>query len=307
MGEKFWGWNDSVMKNFTSSLSFVGLLIATGIWGSTFFVIKDTLNTIHPVTLVAYRFAIAAAIFFLIVYIRKEKFWAHAKHGVILGLFVWSIYTLQTLGLQYTTASNSGFITGLFIVFVPLFGLLFFKRKPKVMQLSALAIALVGLWFLTGGLKSINIGDILTLLTAIGIGLNILVIDKFVKEKKSVAVLCFQQFFTTAILSFATVLIFGLPLAVEGTRTLFPIIYLAVFGSVIAQGLQLLSQRGLQPLTSSLLLSTEPIFAALFAWTLGNETFVLASAIGGLFVVIAIFISEIPINAKQEKKILAIE
>lgn len=286
------------MKNITSSLAFFGLLIATAIWGSTFFIIKDTVANINPVTLVAYRFALAALIFAVIIIFRKENFFAHAKHGLILGVFVWVIYLCQTLGLQYTTASNSGFITGLFIIFVPLFGFLFFKRKPKVMQLVSLAIALVGLWFLTGGLKGINYGDILTLVTAIAIGLNILVIDKFVKEKKSVAVLSFQQFATTAVLSFATALVLQLPLSVGGFQSFFPIIYLAVFGSAIAQGLQLLCQRHLKALTSSLLLSTEPVFAALFAWTLGGETFVAANAIGGLFIVLAIFLSEIPIFSK---------
>src|SRR5258708_14696813 len=108
------------MKNLAVIFSFLGLLISTSIWGSTFFVIKDTLNGINPVTLVAYRFGIAAIIFAVIVYLKKDKFWAHAKHGFILGIFVWTIYLSQTFGLQYTTASNSGFITGLFIVFVPL-------------------------------------------------------------------------------------------------------------------------------------------------------------------------------------------
>jgi drug/metabolite transporter (DMT)-like permease len=287
------------MKKITSSFAFIGLIVATAIWGSTFFVIKDTVANIHPVTLVAYRFALAAAIFALIVFLRKEKFWNHAKHGFILGIFVWVIYLFQTLGLQYTTASNSGFITGLFIVFVPLFGLLFFKRKPKLMQLIALGIALVGLWFLTGGLQGINVGDLLTLVTAIAIGLNILVIDKFVKEKKSVAVLSFQQFLTTAVLSFATAFLFQIPLVID-QQAIFPIVYLAIFGSAIAQGLQLLCQRHLKALTSSLLLSTEPIFAAVFAWTLGNETFIPVSAVGGLFIVLAIFVSEIPIKSKEK-------
>ncbi len=289
------------------SLSFLGLLISTAIWGSTFFVIKDTLHAIHPVALVAYRFSIAALLFALIAFVTKQKLWVHAKHGFILGLFIWFIYLFQTLGLQYTTASNSGFITGLFIVFVPLFGALLFKKKSTAMQIVSLGIALIGLWFLTGGLKTINIGDVLTLVTAIAIGLHILVIDKFVKEKKSVAVLGFQQSFTTAVLCFVTAIIFHLPMSIGGTQTIFPILYLAIFGNVMAQGLQLLSQKHLKALTATLLLSTEPVFAALFAWTLGNETFVAASAVGGLFVVIAIFISEIPIKAKEQRKVLFVE
>lgn len=291
------------MKHVTSKFAFLGLLTTTLIWSSTYFIIKDALVDIHPATLVAYRFSLAAAIFAVIVFVRKQNFFDHAKHGFILGIFVWLIYFSQTLGLQYTTASNSGFITGLFIVFVPLFNLLLFKKKPKVMQLGALGVAFIGLWFLTGGLHGLNIGDVLTLVTAVVIALNILTIDKFVKEKKSVAVLSFQQFFTTAILSWMTVVMFHIPVEITGVQTIFPILYLAIFGSVIAQGFQLLSQRYLKAVTSSLLISTEPVFAALFAWTLGNEPFIVSSAIGGLFILIAIFISEIPIKSKVEKKI----
>ena len=287
-----------VMKKLTSSFSFFGLLISTSIWGSTFFIIKDTVTAINPVTLVAYRFSLAALIYAIIVLIKKENLWAHAKHGFVLGVFVWIIYLSQTLGLQYTTASNSGYITGLFIVFVPLFNLMLFGKKAKVLQLVALCIALVGLWFLTGGLKTINPGDVITLISATVISLNILFIDKFVKEKKSVAVLGFQQFLTTAVLSFITALFFHLPLVIPNTNSLFPIIYLALFGSAIAQGLQLLCQKHLQALTSSLLLSTEPVFAAIFAWTFGNELFIPAKAIGGFFVLAAIFMSELPIKKK---------
>src|SRR5690348_5943867 len=116
------------MKSLRTPLSFIGLLVSTAIWGSTFFIIRNTVTAINPITLVAYRCTIAAIIFAAIVYLRKESFLAHAKHGFILGVFLWVQYIFQTLGLKYTTASNSGFITGLFILFLPIFGLLFFKR-----------------------------------------------------------------------------------------------------------------------------------------------------------------------------------
>lgn len=289
------------MKKLTTSLSFFGLIISTAIWGSTFFIIKGAVNSINPVTLVAYRFAIATIIFAFIVYFRKENFFAHAKHGFILGIFLWIQYIFQTLGLKYTTASNSGFITGLFIVFVPIFGVLFFKKKPTVMQIIALTIALFGLWSLTGGLKAINIGDLLTLITSMSVGFYVLIVDKFVKEKKSVAVLNFQQFFTTAILSLLTMFIFRLPTSFGNSQTLLPIFYLAIFGNAVGQGLLLLCQRYLKTVTASLLLSTEPVFAAIFSWTLGNELFIPARAVGGLFIVISILVSELPIMQKQKK------
>lgn len=296
MGVMLWGFK---MSKLSTQFAIFGLLVATSIWGSTFFIIKDAVDSIHPVTLVAYRFGLAALIFACIVFFTKEKHWVHAKQGFILGLFVWGIYISQTVGLQFTTASNSGFITGLFILFVPIFAYLFFRRKPGWLQLFALFVALVGLWFLTGGLTSINLGDLLTVITAIVVALDVLFIDKFVKEKRSVAVLNFQQCLTTSVLSFATMIVLGLSFQIDISQTLFPIVYLAVFGSVIAQGLQLLCQKHLKTLTATLLLSTEPIFAAIFAWTLGNELFVAQNAVGGLFIVLAIFITELPVRHKK--------
>lgn len=282
-------------KNFKIPLSSAGLLINTAIWGSTFFIVKDMLNSINPITLVAYRFSIAAAIFAGFIFLKREKFWFQFKHGFILGFLLWVEYTFQTIGLKYTTASSSGFITGLFMIFVPIFGFLFFAKKLTFMQIVALIVAFIGLWFLTGGLKSINYGDLLTLVTAIGSAFYILVVDKFAREGKNVFILNFQQFFTVVLLSLLTMLIFHLPISIEEPKALVSIIYLGIFANAITYGLQFLCQKNLKPFTASLLLSMEPVFAALFAWTIGNETFILIKAIGGLFIMISIIISEITI------------
>ncbi len=87
--------------------------------------------------------------------------------------------------------------------------------------------------------------------------------------------------------------VFQLPVSVGGSKTLVSIIYLAIFANAVAYGLQFLCQKNLKPFTSSLLLSMEPVFAALFAWTIGNETFILIRAIGGLFIMMSITLSEI--------------
>ena len=88
-------------------------------------------------------------------------------------------------------------------------------------------------------------------------------------------------------------LIFHSPISAGGPKTLVSIIYLAIFANAVAYGLQFLCQKNLKPFTSSLLLSMEPVFAALFAWTIGDETFILIRAIGGLFIMISIIMSEI--------------
>ena len=124
---------------------------------------------------------------------------------------------------------------------------------------------------------------------------NILVVDKFAKEGKNVFILNFQQFFTVALLSLLAMFIFHLPVSIGGPKVLIVILYLAIIANATAYGLLFICQKNLKPFTSSLLLSMEPVFAALFAWTIGNETFILTRAIGGLFIITSIIISEITI------------
>jgi drug/metabolite transporter (DMT)-like permease len=282
-------------QNVRAPLSSAGLLIVTAIWGSTFFIVKNTLNSVDPIALVAYRFSIAAAIFAGFIFLKREKFWFQFQYGFVLGFLLWLQYIFQAIGLKYTTASNSGFITGLFIIFVPLFGPLFFGKKPTFMQILAPFVALIGLWFLTGGLKSINYGDVLTLVTAIASAFYLLTVDKFVKEGKNIVILNFQQFLVVVLLSLLTILIFHSPISAGGPKTLVSIAYLAIFANAVTYGLQFLCLKHLRSFTASLLLGMEPVFAALFAWTIGGETFIPIRAFGGLFIIISIMISETPI------------
>jgi len=108
----------------------LGLVYAALIWGATFFMVKGILDDVHPVTLVGYRFFFSAVLMVPFVLKRKRRS-AHMKEGIILGALLMLLYVTQTAGLQFTTAANSGFITGLFVLFVPLFLLLFFNKPPS--------------------------------------------------------------------------------------------------------------------------------------------------------------------------------
>ena len=138
-----------------------------------------------------------------------------------------------------------------------------------------------------------NDGDLLTLGTAIGSALYILVVHKFLKENKNIVVLNFQQFLTVTSLSLVVLCIFHLPLSIGEPKVLLSISYLGAFASALAFGFLLFSQKHVKPLTASLILSMEPVFAALFAWTLGNEAFILIRAIGGLFIILSIIMCEV--------------
>jgi len=269
----------------------IGLLYAAAIWGSTFFIVKESLENIDPIILVGYRFIIAAVLLAGICLIQKRSLFRNFKKGLILGLFIWLLYIPQTIGLGITTASNSGFITGLFVAFVPAFSFLLFKRKPSRLELVATVISLSGLWILTGGLRDINNGDLLTLIAAVTYAIHILYVDKYLREGDDPFTLCFQQFLFVGVASLVTGLVLGLPFGIGTTKTLGMVIFLAVLPTTSAFVIQAVAQKITTPLRVSLIFAFEPVFAAIFAWTLGGEQVVFYRAMGGLLIFSAMIIS----------------
>ena len=291
------------MKGLKTMLSDAGLLYAAAVWGATFFMVKDVLNHVTPLGLLGYRFLIAALIMLLLLLLLRRNPFDQWKRGLILGFFLWTIYVPQTIGLKFTTASNSGFITGLFIVFVPLFAFLFLKKRPSPMKLVSVALAVSGLWVLTGGLHDANFGDFLTLFAAMGYAVHILVADRFMKDGADPFALNFQQMLVVGLLSLAVGLFSGTSLSCDCRVALGVIVFLAVFPTVSAFIIQLVAQRNTSPVKVAIIFSMEPVFAALFAWTYGNELIVPHRAMGGLLIVAAMVLSELPFGQKERDEI----
>lgn len=268
-------------------LAQVGLLYAAAIWGSTFVLVKDSLAHIHPVTLVGYRFLLAALPLGLWLAWKRQALWVGGRYGLGLGVLLWLLYGPQTIGLGYTSASNSAFITGLFVAFVPLLGWLVWRQPPRRADWGIVALALLGLWLLTGGLQAANPGDLLTLLTAAAYAAHILAADHALRRGHDPLTLNFQQFLAVGSISIALAAIFDLPLEVRGPNTWGVVLFLAFLPTLSAFGIQLWAQRHVPPLRVSLMFALEPVFAALFAWSFGGETLTLAGALGGGLIVLA--------------------
>ncbi|MCD6161803.1 MAG: DMT family transporter [candidate division Zixibacteria bacterium] len=279
---------------YKSPLANIGLFYTAAVWGSTFFLVKQSLISINPVVLVAYRFIIAAIILAGVLIYQKKTLFKHLKEGLILGFFIWVLYIAQTLGLKITTAANSGLITGFFVAFVPLFSILFFKKKPALTGIIATIVSLTGLLVLTGGLKNVNTGDIITLLSAMAYAIHILFADRYVKNGLDPYILNFQQFLFVGLASLLTGLIFKLPFTVADINVIWVILFLALFPTLSAFVIQLAAQRFTAPITVSLILAFEPVFAVIFAWTLGREYYETSKAIGGFLIFLALVISALP-------------
>jgi len=269
----------------------LGLFWSAAIWGSTFFIVKGALENIDPIILVGYRFMLAGLILLIYVLASGRSLRHHWGPAAFLSIVLWLLYIPQTIGLEYTTASNSGFITGLFVAFVPLFMWAIFRKRPGRIDIMATLIALAGLWILTGGMHDVNRGDMLTLLAAVTYALHILFVDKYLKQGADPFVLTCQQFLLVGAFSLVAGLVLDLPFEVSSTDVIWVVLFLAIFPTFTAFLIQVLAQRITAPFKVSLIFSLEPVFAALFAWTLGGEDFVTHRALGGLLIFSALVIS----------------
>jgi drug/metabolite transporter (DMT)-like permease len=270
----------------------IGLFYCAAIWGSTFIVTKGALDAVDPVVMVGIRFLVCAALLLPWVLRRADKT-RHMREGFFLAFFLTALYVPQTVGLVYTSASNSGFITGLFIIFIPVFMYLFRRQKPTRLQGVSAALALAGMWLLTGGVSGFNIGDALTLVAAASYSAHLIVTDKYVKAEADTVLLAFHQFWLVSAFSFAIALLRGSSLAVAGVNGWGVILFLAVFPTLTAFFIQMLAQRHSEPFKVGIIFTLEPVFAAVFAWTWGGEEFVPVKAAGGLLIVSGMIIGEL--------------
>ncbi len=281
-------------------LAHIGLFYAAAIWGSTFFIVKDALNDVDPVIMVGYRFLLAGLLLLGYLAVTGRPILQNVRQGAGLAVLLWLLYVPQTIGLGITTASNSGFITGMFVAFVPIFLRLIFKRRPTILEVIASAISLVGLWILTGGMKNVNLGDGLTLITAMFYALHLLYSDKYMKAGYDPLIISCQQFLLIGLFSLLVGGAAGLSFNIGSTKTVGIIVFLALFPTLSAFIIQMLAQKIAAPLQVSLIFALEPVFAALFAWTLGGEHFTTRGALGGGFVFVALILSALPVHRLRQ-------
>lgn len=281
------------------TLAYCALLFSCAIWGASFYIIKDTVASIHAIPLVSYRFLFAGLLLFPWVFPHRSELKRAAAPGLMLGGTLWGICILQNWGLHFTSASNSAFITGLFILFIPF--LQRFLGGPWIdgRQLISIVLACIGLWFITGGINGFNRGDLMTLACAFFCAIHVLLADRFSKAQLMALHLAFVQFMVVGVLSLGLSLFMGLSFSVTNQAAYGAIGFLILFPSLIAFFLQLRAQRYLSPLHASLILSIEPVFAAAFAWTLGGEEMTFKVIIGGSLILTGVFTHQF-IQAKEK-------
>lgn len=311
--------NNKKSKSFVASML---LILAAFIWGSTFVAQKEGLEEIGNFTFLALRSYLAVVVLTpvsLFIYKTNKKKIGEGEHGenktffskrlflggVLCGASVCLASLMQQYGIMLSekdsSVSKSGFLTTLYILMVPLIGLIF-RKKVKPILWFCIVIATAGMYFLcvteVGG---IGIGDIFLILCAFLFAVQIMIVDHFVKTLDGVR-LSLVQFGVAAVISTVGMFLFEEVDPVTIGDAWFPIFYAGVLSSGVAFTLQVVAQKNLNPTVASLIMSLESVFAALSGAFFGekltsNEIF------GCALVFLAIILAQLPVENLFKKKI----
>lgn len=271
----------------------LALLGATVIWGGTFVVEKIALRDISPVLLVVLRFWLATLLTGVLWLPRLRRMTrAVLRDGLILGLTLFLGFLFQTVGLAYTTASRSGFITSLTVVFVPFVVIGLIRKLPSLWAWLGVALAAVGLWFFTQPkLGGFNQGDFLTLLCAVSFAFQIALIEVYTRRHDLIQLL-FLELLVTAVLALPALPLLEKPLLRLTPSLIGAVLFCATLATVGALYIQNAAQSKTAATRAAVIFTAEPIFAAFFAYLVLGERFTLSGYIGAGIILAAVLVSE---------------
>ena len=292
------------MREGTIKADFLLLLTAT-IWGFAFVAQRVGMDYIGPFTYNAIRFAIGSlSLLPLIILLQKRQPVTDSEHksqstkktvllgGILAGGTLFIGASLQQAGLVYTTAGKAGFITGLYVVIVPLLGL-FWRQRPRIGTWMGAVLAAIGLYFLSINEEfSISLGDLLVLLSAFFWAGHVLLIGWLAPRTNSLK-LASAQFAICALLSLLTALAIETITIASIWEAIIPILYGGIGSVGIAYTLQVIAQRDAHPAHSAIILSLEGLFAAIGGWLLLGELLSMRSLLGCALMLAGMLFSEL--------------
>ena len=276
------------------------LTLVAAIWGGAFASMKGTLERLDVNSFLAWRFAIATLVLILIKpsVLRRFNF-NFVKKGALIGLFLGSGYIFQSFGLTLTTVSNTGFITGLYVVFTPVVAALILKKNITRIEWFAVFMATVGLALLSLKGLTFGLGEFLVLVSAIFFALHIVALGEWSKGLDTYA-LTVLQLGTCALLTFGASFKSGFS-APPDSGVWWSIIYTALFATALAFIVQTWAQSFIKPSSVAVILAMEVVFAAAFGIWLLSEPLTLRIALGGILVMASMYLIILLDQRKTEK------
>ena len=281
--------------------SSIALMAVAAIWGSAFLSMKGTLERLDVNSFLTWRFVIATL---LLIAIRptvlKKIDLPFLKKGVILGLFLSSGYIFQSFGLTLTTVSNTGFITGLYVVFTPVVAAVILRKNITLVEWFAVLVATVGLALLSFNGVKFGVGEFLVLISALLFAFHIVGLGEWSKGLDTYA-LTVIQLGTCAVVTFLASFNSGFK-APPDSGVWWSIIYTAIFATALAFIVQTWAQSFIAPSTVGVILAAEVVFAAAFGIWLLNEPVTLRIALGGLLVLASMYLIILLDQRKESAK-----
>ncbi len=274
------------------------LLLCAFVWGFSFPSVKIALEYSSPNAFIFFRFFLTLIVFYAF-YRKRIKLFRKSEvyQGMILGFFLFAGFSTQTFGLKYTSASNSAFITGAYLILVPFIQISIIKVKPKFENIIGIIIVLFGVYVLSGIHDSkLNFGDAITFVCSVAFAYHIVYLDKFSRKSDTLA-LIYGQYFSMTILSLVS-LVF-IDYAILGTYKfelnsflIFSTVFNGIFSTFIALYIAMKFQKYTTPVRAGLVYNMEQVFAVIFSYFMLNEVLAANQIIGGLLILAGLLFSE---------------
>ncbi len=273
------------------------LVINTIIWGSTFVVVKQALRDVSPVLFLALRFTVATVA--LLILFRGS--WSHPRKpgwslrgGAVAGVFLFAGYAFQTIGLQFTTAPKSGFLTGLTTAMVPLLGVIVYRKRPRAIEMAGVAVASCGMALMTfpAASMSVNRGDVLTICCAMCFAAHILVLSHYSVEA-SVELLSTAQIGVSALMAWLLFRWMEVP-HLRGTPEVWAAIGITgLLATALAFTFQAWAQQYTTSTRTAVIFTLEPVFAWITSYVLTGESLTRRGAGGAVLILAGILLVEL--------------
>ena len=308
---------NSKMKRSIKSV--ILLLIAAAIWGFAFVAQDVASGILPPFTITGVR-SIIGFIFLMIVAtinskVKKEKLFYETKEerkaliivSIVCGTCFAFAYNFQQFGIalypdDVAVSGRAGFLTGLYVLFVPVIGFIFFKKKIKLNVIISLVLAIIGLYLLcfSNGINNVYLGDLVILICGIFFALQIIYVDKY-NGKVDVLKFAAYELLVCGVLSLIFAFIFEKIIIADILRSIVPLLYLGIFSCAVADTCQIIGQKlSSNPTVDAIVMSFESVFASIGGLLLLDQIPLINEIIGCVIMFVAIILSQITFNCKKE-------
>ena len=283
------------------------LLLTATIWGSAFVAQSVGMDYVGPFTFTFARSIIGGVVLLPCILLLgkwKKGFTTKTEWlgGICCGIALCVASNFQQVGIQFTTVGKAGFITALYVVLVPIFGL-FLKKRVPILIWGCVGLSVVGLYLLCmpAGAFTLALGDLLVLICAVLFSVHILVIDYFSPKGDGVVISCIQ-FFVCGILSGIPMLFFETPSVANMMDAKWSILYAGVLSSGVAYTLQVVAQKNVNPTVASLILCLESVVAVLAGWIVLGQDMSSREILGCALMFAAIVLAQLPVPSKTKER-----